>query len=215
MGGGQGRGPGAAPRQSQGRRQGAGKPPRPALPGSMQDPFAPIDRMPKFGQLARHQKIVIAVCLTIIASIAAVVLGTRWVQIPGRDLGVLVRHDVDFLGQNITLPRRPIAVSWQMLPHDDASTSDIASATHWRLTAIMEFSPDDAAALLAGMQDKQPAPGEEIAPENWFPAAVATAMTDKPMRYIDPTPFFGGLYRRGAAAHIEGTDYFLVRLITD
>jgi hypothetical protein len=181
----------------------------------MQDPFTPIARKPKFGQLARHQKIIIAVCLTTIAVIAAIVFGTRWVHIPGRDLGVLVRHNIDFLGENITLPRRPLAVTWQMLPHDDASTSDAASATHWRLTAVMEFSAEDTAALLAGAQDKEPAPGDEIEAENWFPAAVATAMADRPTRYINPTPFFGGLYHRGAAIHIEGTGYFVVRLVSD
>ncbi|MFZ5789932.1 MAG: hypothetical protein ACOY3L_04460 [Pseudomonadota bacterium] len=181
----------------------------------MQDPFTPIARKPKFGQLARHQKIIIAVCLTIIALIGAVVFGTRWVPIPGRDLGVLVRHNIDFLGENITLPRRPLAVTWQMLPHDDASTSDAASATHWRLTAVLEFSAEDTAALLAAARDEKPAPDDEIEPENWFPAAVATAMADRPMRYIDPAPFFGGLYHRGAAAQIEGTDYFVVRLISD
>jgi hypothetical protein len=204
-GGGQGQGKG---------RPDPNRPRQQPLPSGFQDPFAPITRMPKFGQLARHQKVIIAVCVTAVIAIAGILFGTDWVHIPGRDLGAMIRHNTDFLGENITLPAKPIATTWQMLPHDEAGAT-VRDATQWRITAVMEFSYEDMAKLVAAAQDKAPAPTEEIEAEHWFPPDVKAAMKARPPRYIDPSPFFGERYKQGSALIVTGTNTIVVRLTSD
>jgi hypothetical protein len=211
---GQGSAPGAG--AARGQAKGKGKPAacRAQLPGAFQDPFTPITRMPKFGQLARHQKAIVAVCVTAVITIAAILFGTDWVHIPGRDLGALIRHNTDFLAENITLPRKPVATTWQMMPHDESS-ADIRDATQWRIIAVMQFSPEDMAALAAGAKDMTPTPKERIEAEHWFPPEVKAAMKSNPLRYIDPSPFFGERYRQGSALIVTGTNSIVVRLTSD
>jgi hypothetical protein len=214
---------GQAPNRGPGRGQGqgAGRPGGPSrqqqfqqqLPSGFQDPFAPIARRPKFGQLARHQKIIVAVCVTVVATIAAILFGTDWIHIPGRDLGAMIRHNTDFLGESITLPRKPVATTWQMAQHDEAGSID--EATQWRITAVMQFSYADMAALVAEAKDKPPPAGDEIEAEHWFPEDVKAAMKAQKPRYIDPSPFFGERYHRGAAMIVTGTNTIVVRLDSD
>jgi hypothetical protein len=205
--GGRGQGPGTHP--AGGRKQG----PR-QVPTAYADPFTPIKRMPKFGQLARHQKIIVAICVTAVITIAGILFGTDWVHIPGRDLGALIRHNTEFLGENITLPRKPIATTWQMMPHDETK-GDIRDATQWRIIAVMQFSPEDMTALTAAAKDVTPAPKDEIEAEHWFPPEVKTAMKANPLRYIDPSPFFGERYRRGSAVIVTGTNSIVIHMISD
>jgi hypothetical protein len=207
---GQGRGQG----MGKGRPGGGGRPPQQQLPSAFQDPFAPITRMPKFGQLARHQKIIIAVCVTAIITIAAILFGTDWIHIPGRDLGAMIRHNTDFLGESITFPRKPIATTWQMMPHDEAGAT-VRDATQWQITAVMQFSYEDMAALVAEAKDRPPAPSEEIEAEHWFPPDVKAAMKANPARYIDPSPFFGERYHQGSAVIVTGTNTIVIRLTSD
>jgi hypothetical protein len=211
---GQGRAPGAG--AARGQPKGKGKPAacRPQLPGAFQDPFTPITRMPKFGQLARHQKAIVAVCVTAIITIAAILFGTDWVHIPGRDLGALIRHNTEFLAENITLPRKPVATTWQMMPHDETS-ADIRDATQWRIIAVMQFSAEDMAALAAAAKDMPPSPKDQIEAEHWFPPDVKAAMKANPPRYIDASPFFGERYHQGSAIIVTGTNSIVVRLTSD
>jgi hypothetical protein len=212
----QSRGPGQAPGKGKGRPGGASRQQQfqQQLPSGFQDPFAPITHKPKFGQLARHQKIIVAICVTAVITIAAILFGTDWVHIPGRDLGAVIRHNTDFLGESITLPRKPIATTWQMIQRDDASTT-VRDATQWRITAVMEFSYEDMAALVAEAKDKPPPAGDEIEAEHWFPDDVKAAMRAHPPRYIDPSAFFGERYRQGSAIIVTGTNTIVVRLNSD
>ncbi|HWA42506.1 MAG TPA: hypothetical protein VHA10_04795 [Hypericibacter adhaerens] len=205
--GGQGQGAGSRPGggQKQGPRQ---------VQTAYADPFTPVKRMPKFGQLARHQKIIVAVCVTAIVVIATVLFGTDWVHIPGRDLGAMIRHNTDFLGESITLPRKPVSTTWQMMPHDEAGAS-VNEATHWQIIAVMQFSYEDMAALVAAAQDKPQAADAAIEIQHWFPADVKAAMQARPPRSIDPSPFFGERYKRGSAIIVTGTNTIVVRLLSD
>jgi hypothetical protein len=210
-----------APKPGGGGGQGQGKgrpdPNRPRqqpLPSGFQDPFAPITRMPKFGQLARHQKIIVAVCVTAIIAIAGVLFGTDWVHIPGRDLGAMIRHNTEFLGENITLPVKPIATTWQMMPHDEAGAT-VRDATQWRITAVMEFSYEDMAKLVVAAKDKAPGANDAIEAEHWFPPDVKAAMKARPPRYIDPSPFYGERYHQGSALIVTGTNTIVIRLTSD
>jgi hypothetical protein len=211
---GQGRAPGAGAARSQAKGKGKPAACRAQLPGAFQDPFTPITRMPKFGQLARHQKAIVAVCVTAIITIAAILFGTDWVHIPGRDLGALIRHNTEFLAENITLPRKPVATTWQMMPHDETS-ADIRDATQWRIIAVMQFSAEDMAALAAAAKDMPPSPKDQIEAEHWFPPDVKAAMKANPPRYIDASPFFGERYHQGSAIIVTGTNSIVVRLTSD
>lgn len=206
-------GGGGGPGQGKGRPD-PNRPRQQPLPSGFQDPFAPITRMPKFGQLARHQKVIVAVCVTAIIAIAGILFGTDWVHIPGRDLGAMIRHNTDFLGENLTLPAKPIATTWQMLPHDEAGAT-VRDATRWRITAVMEFSYEDMAKLVAAAKDRAPDPKDEIEAEHWFPPDVKAAMKAHPPRYIDPSPFYGERYHQGSALIVTGTNTIVVRLTSD
>lgn len=147
-----------------------------------------------------------------IATLLSLVFFTNLIRLPGLDEGVLIRHNVDFLAETITLPKRPVSATWQMLPHDvDASSA--GGGTAWRITAVMEFKPDDTAAILATTRVTPDAPAIEAS--RWFPESVREALAKAPETLYDAQPFFSSLYRRGVLAHIEGTDYFLLQLTSD
>jgi hypothetical protein len=40
-------------------------------------------------------------------------------------------------------------------------------------------------------------------------------MKANPLRYIDPSPFFGERYRRGSAVIVTGTNSIVIHMISD
>jgi hypothetical protein len=101
-----------------------------------------------------------------------------------------------------------------MLPHDvDASSA--GGGTAWRITAVLEFEPADTAAILALAKSKPAPEAEPIGSAGWFPDAVRAAMEAHPSVPYDASAFYAGIYQRGLLAHVEGTDYFLLRLDSD
>jgi hypothetical protein len=180
----------------------------------LSDPFGPTGPMPQFGKLQLWQKILLGVCGAVIAGILAIVFATDLIRVPGIETGVLIRHNVEFLGQTITLPRKPISATWQMLPHDvDADSA--GGGTAWRIRAVLEFAPADGEAILASARSR-PRPADE-APKSagWFPKPVQQAMETHPTEVLDAGDFYSSLYRFGLLAHIEGTNYFLLDIQTD
>lgn len=193
---------------------GLGGPRRPnqGVSPALGDPFGPAGPKPQFGKLQRWQRILLGLCGTMIATILVIVFATNLIRLPGIDTGVLIRHNVDFLADTIKLPKRPISATWQMLPHDVDATS-AGGGTAWRITAVLEFAPADTEAILAAAA---PAPDATPIDElRWFPQPVREALDSRPTTLYDASPFYNSLYRQGVLSHIEGTNYFLLRLDSD
>lgn len=206
--------PGSGARKTPGGPAGDGGPrrPRQAVSPALGDPFGPAGPKPQFGKLQRWQLVLLGCCGAMIAALLFLVFFTNLIRLPGIDEGVLIRHNVDFLAETITLPKRPVSAIWQMLPHDvDASSA--GGGTAWRITAVLEFTPDDTAAILATARATPDVPA--IGALRWFPEPVREALAKTPATLYDAEPFFSSLYRRGALAHIEGTNYFLLQLTSD
>lgn len=178
------------------------------------DPFGPAGPMPKFGKLQLWQKIMIGVCVLMIAGVAVVVFATDLIRVPGIETGVLIRHNADFLGATITLPRKPLNATWQMLPHDPDG-NQVGGGTAWRIRAVLEFAPADAEAVLAAARARPKPAGEALARASWFPEPVRDAMDAHPTETYAADDFFNTLYTHGTLGHVEGTNYFLLELYSD
>ena len=184
------------------------------MAAGMDDPFAPAGPTPKFGQLRPWQKIVIGLCGLMIATILFIVFATDLIRVPGIDTGVLIRHNIEFLGETIALPRKPVSATWQMLPHDvDANSA--GGGTAWRIRAVLEFKPADTEAILMAAKSKPRPAGEALGKANWFPELVRDAMDAHPTELYDASDFYSSLYRHGTLAHVEGTNYFLLEIFSD
>jgi len=184
------------------------------MAAGMNDPFGPMGPTPNFGQLRLWQKIAIGLCGLMIAGIAFIVFATDLIRVPGIDTGVLIRHNIEFLGETITLPRKPVSATWQMLPHDpDGNT--VGGGTAWRIRAVLEFKPADTEAILMAAKSKPRPAGEALGKANWFPEPVRDAMDAHPSELYDASDFYSSLYRHGTLAHVEGTNYFLLEIFSD
>jgi hypothetical protein len=194
------------------RKQQPKRDPRTQMAPGMNDPFGPAGPTPNFGQLRPWQKIALGLCGLMIATILFIVFATDLIRVPGIETGVLIRHNVDFLGETITLPRKPVSATWQMLPYGNTSES---SGTAWRIRAVLEFAPADTEAILMAAKSKPQPPGDAMREANWFPDAVRDAMDTHPTALYDASDFYNSLYRHGGLSHVEGTNYFLLEIYTD
>lgn len=182
--------------------------------GPMMDPFAPAGPTPQFGKLRLWQKIVLGLCGAAIAAILVIVFATDLIRVPGIEAGVLIRHNAEFLGQTITLPRKPVSATWQMLPYDNDRDSG-GGGTSWRIRAVLEFAPADTEALLSSARSRPRPEGEAPESAGWYPEPVQEAMETAATELLDAGDFYSSLYRFGLLAHVGGTNYFLLDLYTD
>jgi hypothetical protein len=86
-----------------------------------------------------------------------------------------------------------------------------------KLTAVIIFTPEDSAKLLAELKTKGEGRSAEIASESWFPEeliAKSEMSGDAELRgtSYSADPFFLDLYRNGRVIHIEETEIFIVEL---
>jgi hypothetical protein len=86
-----------------------------------------------------------------------------------------------------------------------------------KLTAVIIFTPEDSAKLLAELKTKGEGTSAEIALESWFPEeliAKSEMSGDSELRgtSYSADPFFLDPYKNGRVIHIEETEIFVIEL---
>jgi len=179
------------------------------------NPFGRIDAGEKPKGRARAptwQRILMGVCGTAIAGILFIVLASGWIELPGLHKGVQIRNSVVYLSQVITLPYAPKSATWQVLTDDNQGTF---GATRERLIAVMEFTPEEAAALMANAIPL-PQTGDHQAIENevWFPDPADDLMddVDKSTLVYDATALTTSYFKRGIMLRLGDSGFVVAKL---
>ncbi len=131
-----------------------------------------------------------------------------------------VNDDVDELGKIIKLPLAPEEVTWR---EDDlnAQVSESKSAAQERkkLTAVLRFTDEDAAKIVAKTENNKTAKASEVEAEDWFPAelvAQSQLSGDETLKgsTFAAADFFQTPYNKGNITRINNTNYFVLELTT-
>ena len=119
------------------------------------------------------------------------------------------KDDVEELGTIINLPDAPEEVVWR-----EEQTSDPNGK---KLTAVLKYSSEAAAKIIASAAKNQPPAAAEISSENWFPAEI-TAQSQlsgnesvKATAY-DARDFYKPPYKDGKLMRVNETNYFVLEL---
>lgn len=204
------------PAEDGGRRRKARRPQRErGKRKPVANPFGLIDKSAQPKGRARSptwQRILMGVCGIAIATILFIVLASGWIQLPGLHKGVQIRNSIAYLSQVITLPYAPTSATWQVLTDDDQGTF---GATRERLIAVMEFTPEQAAAL---MENAIPLPQtgdhQAIESEVWFPDAADDLMddVDEGTLIYDATVFTTTYFKRGIMLRLGDSGYIITKM---
>lgn len=113
------------------------------------------------------------------------------------------KDDVEELGKIVRLNITPEEATYR---HDEK-----------KLTAVLKFSANDAAQVVAQSEKYKPAAQTEIEPEDWFPAelvAQSQLSGDAALRgaALAPDEFFQTPYTNGKLTRVGETDYFILEL---
>ena len=191
-------------------RRGRGTKPR-----SFVNPFGMIERRerPKgHAPVPKWQKVLMTVCGIAIAVILVILTMSGWITLPGLHQGVLVRTSIVYLGNVITLPYEPQTVTWQVLTDEDQTGF---GATRERLIAVIQFTPEQAAELVARATPmEQPEGSQAIEDERWFPDDIddLTDEIDSDMTVYDASVFTTNYFKRGIMAPLGESGYMVVKL---
>jgi hypothetical protein len=114
--------------------------------------------------------------------------------------------DVDDLAEVIKLPLLPEDVTWQQFEVQGGK----------KVIAVIRFTPEDTAAVLAQSQAGEKA---ELAAERWFPQEL-TAQSDVSGDQVlhgtiyATNAFYKDAFNKGRIIKLDGSDYFIVELTT-
>jgi hypothetical protein len=117
--------------------------------------------------------------------------------------------DLDTLEKTVTLPRRPRAAQWRKSLLGGVGLGP----TDWQLLAVLEYSEEDARALLAELKPlRGGASGAEVEDGGWLPGATRTALNQA--KAYDASAFFRSPLRAGSLYHLPGSNTFVLSLFT-
>ncbi|MDZ4736646.1 MAG: hypothetical protein SGJ07_09895 [Rhodospirillaceae bacterium] len=181
------------------------------------NPFGQIEKGPRpkgHARIPTWQKILMGICAIAVLGVAYIVFGTGSTKLPGWDQGVLVRTQIEFLDQQIELPYVPQSVTWQILTQEE---QERYGATKLRVIAVIEFTPEQAAELIARSTSMPQLPGaEEIESHRWFPDEARELMSDLDVdsdtTVYGADVFYDGVFRRGTMLRLGDSGYIVTKL---
>jgi hypothetical protein len=114
--------------------------------------------------------------------------------------------DVDDLAEVIKLPLLPEDVTWQQFEVQGGK----------KVIAVIRFTPEDTAAVLAQSQTGEKA---ELAAERWFPQELTAQSDISGDQVLHGTiyatnAFYKDSFNKGRIIKLDGSDYFIVELTT-
>lgn len=113
--------------------------------------------------------------------------------------------NIDELMLLVRLPFEPEEVAWKENPEQK------------KLTAVIRFSPDNAAKMSAEIAKNGQASPETLTVETWYPAELI-AQSDVSGESIvkgrsySAEPFLNPPYTKGKITRVENTDYFILQI---
>jgi hypothetical protein len=203
------------PAEHDDRRRKKRRPERSRPKRTVTNPFGRIEKGegPKGrAPIPKWHKVMMAVCSVAILAIGYWVFGTGSTKLPGWDQGVLVRTQVEFLDQILRLPYTPRTVTWQVLTDEEQTGY---GGTRNRLIAVMEFTPEQAAELIAqAVPLAQPEGHQAIGTERWFPGTIDRLMSDidSETTVYDASAFYDGVFQRGIMVRLGETGFIVAKL---
>ena len=128
-----------------------------------------------------------------------------------------VSENVDELLNIIRLPEIPKEVMWKEETLGKNGDNRVPGPTDKKLTAVLRYTPELAAKIVA-LEEKNKAPEPaEIGVETWFPEELIAQSQLSGNESLKGTAysandFFNIPYGNGKITRIEGTDYFVLEL---
>jgi hypothetical protein len=128
--------------------------------------------------------------------------------------------DIEELELTVKLPFHPESAEWRTEPvAKPTGDNRTASPSEKKLTAVLKFSADDANKIAAQAETHKPAAAASISTENWFPdelTALSQMSGDKTLKgkTYAANDFYQAPFLDGKITRIEGTNYFILELIT-
>ncbi len=115
-------------------------------------------------------------------------------------------HDnIEALGMLVRLPIEPEEVAWEEKPDQK------------KLTAVLRFSPENAAKMAAEVAKNGQASADTLTVESWYPneliaqGELTGESTVKGQSYT-AEPFLNPPYTKGKITRVENTDYFILQI---
>ena len=115
------------------------------------------------------------------------------------------KDNIDELGMLVRLPFVPEEVAWEEKPEQK------------KLTAVVRFSPENAAKMAAELAKGGQASADTLTVESWYPneliaqGELTGESTVKGQSY-SAEPFLNPPYTKGKITRIENTDYFIFQI---
>ena len=119
------------------------------------------------------------------------------------------KDDVEELATIINLPDAPEEVVWR-----EEQTSD---PNEKKLTAVLKYSSEAAAKIIASAAKNQPPSAAEISSENWFPAEITaqsqlSGNESVKVTAYDARDFYKPPYKNGKLLRVNDTNYLVLEL---
>lgn len=120
----------------------------------------------------------------------------------------IAKDDAEELGKIVNLPFAPEETTWR---------EDAAAPNPKKLTAVIKFSPEAAAAIARQAENVKPATYSAIEAEAWFPAeliAQSQLSGDETLKgaTFAADNFINPPYNQGKITRVDGTNYFVLEL---
>ena len=115
------------------------------------------------------------------------------------------KDNIEELGMLVRLPFEPDEVAWEENPEQK------------KLTAVMRFSPENAAKMAAEISKSGPPTPEKVSVESWFPNELLAQgeLTGESIvkgHSYTAEPYLNPPYTKGRITQIESTDYFILQI---
>jgi hypothetical protein len=134
-------------------------------------------------------------------------LGACSPETPPGTSGITTGTDLATLEKMVTFPRPPRAVRWRHKTMGD----DFLGPSDWNLLAVLEYSKEDAEALIAGFRQARDSP-TAFADEAWLSESTRASLKDA-VAY-DASPFFRSPLRDGMLIYLPDSSTFILYLFT-
>ena len=133
----------------------------------------------------------------------------------------IVNDDVEELGKIIKLPLAPEEATWREdnLNAQAAGESKTSAQERKKLTAVLRFTDEDTAKIVAQTENNKSSKASEVEAEDWFPAelvAQSQLSGDETLQgsTFPADDFFQLPYAKGNITRINNTNYFVLELTT-
>ena len=129
---------------------------------------------------------------------------------------LVLQTNIDALAAVINLPVRPTAAAWLEIPLGNPDNR-APGPTDYRLDAFLTYSAEEAARVLEQVGGESNGRNKTLPTEAWWPTQVLEQATEGgriSVRQYGGTSFLRSPFTQGTLSQIDGTDQFLLTLLS-